>query len=218
MFDEFKISQKNAYSLLKNSIKNGKLSHAYLIDGNNNEQSFEFVLSLAKMILCDNLYSNFDNCKKCNKCKRIDLGNYSELKIIETNSLVIKKEQLLDLKSDFSRSDIEGNRRVCIIKDCDKMNKQVSNSLLKFLEEPDDGIVVILFTNHINNMLSTIVSRCQKIKLVNNNSLNSSKVMINFARLFCNSQEQIDLFINNDLYINMVPAVVRFVSIILSSE
>lgn len=212
MFDDFMDSQKIAYSLLTNSIKNGKLSHAYLIDGNNNENSFDFVLSLAKMILCDKHYSNFDNCGKCNRCDRIDSGNYTELRIIETDSMVIKKEQLLDLKSEFSKSGIEGNKRVYIINNCDKMNKQFSNSLLKFLEEPDEGIVAILFTNHINNVLSTVKSRCQIIKLSNYISINSNNVMLNFAHLFCSNQEQIDSFINDELYVNMVSAIVKFVS------
>ena len=212
MFDNFKESQKIAYSLLTNSLKSGKFSHAYLIDGNNNEDAFDFALSLAKMILCDKHYSNFDNCGKCNKCKRIDLGNYTELKNIDTDSLVIRKEQLFDLKNDFSKLGIEGSRRVYIINDCDKMNKQFSNSLLKFLEEPDDGIVAILLTNHINNILSTIKSRCQLIKLSNNTLLNSSNVMVNFGRLFCNNKEQLDLFVEDELYINMVSAIVKFVS------
>lgn len=212
MFDNYKESQKIAYALLTNSIKNGKLSHAYLIDGNNNEDAFNFVLSLSKMILCDKCYSNFDNCGMCNKCNRIDLGNYSELKIIKTDSLTIKKEQVFDLKNDFSKLGIEGSRRVYIINDCDKMNKQVSNSLLKFLEEPDDGIVAILLTNHINNVLSTVKSRCQIIKLSNRILFNSNNVMLNFARLFCNNKEQLNSFTNNELYSNMISAAVKFIS------
>ena len=143
MFDDFKDSQHIAYSLLINSINNDKVSHAYLIDGNNNEDAFDFVMSFVKMLLCINHYSNYDNCDGCNQCKRIDDHNFSEVKIIESDSLIIKKEQLLELQSEFSRIGIENNKRVYIIRDCDKMNKHAANSLLKFLEEPEKGIIAI---------------------------------------------------------------------------
>ena len=45
------------------------------------------------------------------------------------------------------------------------MRLEASNSMLKFLEEPEDGIIAILMTNNINNVLSTIISRCKVIKL-----------------------------------------------------
>ena len=144
MLDEFKKSQEVAYSLLNNSIQNGKLSHAYLFDANNDEEAFAFILSFVQTIICPNHYTNFDCCNGCNICHRIQNNNYPEVKIIESDTLVIKKEQLLELQTEFSRSSIEGNYRVYIIKDCDKMNKQASNCLLKFLEEPVQGIIAIL--------------------------------------------------------------------------
>ena len=176
MFDNFKDSQFIAFSLLTNSIKNNKISHAYLIDGNSNEHAFDFVMSLVKVILCKYHYTNFDKCGSCNLCNRIDSGNYPEVKIISSDSLVIKKEQLLELQSNFSKISVEGDYRIYIIKDCDKMNKQASNSLLKFLEEPEEGIIAILLTNNINKVLKTIVSRCQLITLAKDRHFNSDSI------------------------------------------
>ena len=176
VFDNFKDSQFIAFSLLTNSIKNNKISHAYLIDGNSNEHAFDFVMSLVKVILCKYHYTNFDKCGSCNLCNRIDSGNYPEVKIISSDSLVIKKEQLLELQSNFSKISVEGDYRIYIIKDCDKMNKQASNSLLKFLEEPEEGIIAILLTNNINKVLKTIVSRCQLITLAKDRHFNSDSI------------------------------------------
>lgn len=211
MFDNFKDSQFIAFSLLTNSIKNNKISHAYLIDGNSNEHAFDFVMSLVKVILCKYHYTNFDKCGSCNLCNRIDSGNYPEVKIISSDSLVIKKEQLLELQSDFSKISVEGDYRIYIIKDCDKMNKQASNSLLKFLEEPEEGIIAILLTNNINKVLKTIVSRCQLITLAKDRHFNSDSTLKNFAYSFCSSQEEIDNFLEDQSKKDMIEAIIKFI-------
>lgn len=169
MLDKFLETQFVASSLLKNAIHNNKLSHAYLFDANDFEEANDFILAFVCSIFCENHYTSnsFSKCASCNICNRIKNNNYPELKIIETTSLTIKKEQLLELQSDFSLSSIESKYRVYVIKDCEKMNKQASNCLLKFLEEPTDGIIAILVTNNLGKMLSTIVSRCQIIRLNN---------------------------------------------------
>lgn len=199
MLDYFKDKQSIAYNLLVNSVANNKLGHAYLIDGNDNEYGYDFVMAFVKMIVCDKHYCNNNLCDNCNICSRIDEGNYTEVKVIETDSMIIKKEQLLELQSEFSRTSIEGAKRVYVIKDCEKMNKQASNSLLKFLEEPTSGIVAILFTNNINKVLPTIISRCQLIKLektkINNNERDTFN---NFAYFCCDSREEIDKFLADD--------------------
>lgn len=211
VFDNFKDSQFVAFSLLTNSIKNNKISHAYLIDGNSNEHAFDFVMSLVKVILCKYHYTNFDKCGSCNLCNRIDSGNYPEVKIISSDSLVIKKEQLLELQSDFSKISVEGDYRIYIIKDCDKMNKQASNSLLKFLEEPEEGIIAILLTNNINKVLKTIVSRCQLITLAKDRHFNSDSTLKNFAYSFCSSQEEIDNFLEDQSKKDMIEAIIKFI-------
>ena len=211
MFDNFKDSQFVAFSLLTNSIKNNKISHAYLIDGNSNEHAFDFVMSLVKVILCKYHYTNFDKCGSCNLCNRIDSGNYPEVKIISSDSLVIKKEQLLELQSDFSKISVEGDYRIYIIKDCDKMNKQASNSLLKFLEEPEEGIIAILLTNNINKVLKTIVSRCQLITLAKDRHFNSDSTLKNFAYSFCSSQEKIVNFLEDQSKKDMIESIIKFI-------
>lgn len=210
MFDDFKDSQDIAYSILKNAIMNGKLSHAYLIDANGCSDATRFVMSFVKAIICENNYTNFDCCKGCNKCARIDSNNFLEVKIIEPDGLTIKKEQLLELQDEFSLSSIESSRRVYIIKDCDKMTTQASNSLLKFLEEPNGDIIALLLTDNFNKMLSTIVSRCQVIKLKKNNFCLMDNALSNFALLYGNND--IDAFLEDERNNDILKAVMDFVS------
>lgn len=162
MLSDF-IDQKNVYTLFLNELKNNHLSHAYLIDENNNNNSFNLVLSFVKEILSVNL----NDTQREIISKRIDDGNYPELKIIEPDGMLIKKQQILDLQKAFSMSSIEGNKRIYIIRDCEKMRPETANSMLKFLEEPEGDIIAFLMTNNINNILPTIISRCQIIRLKN---------------------------------------------------
>ncbi len=211
MLDDFKFSQPVAYSLVTNSILSGKLSHAYLVNANNYNKAYDFVLSMVKMIICENHRANSSQCEKCNICQRISDGNYPEVKVIQTDSMVIKKEQLLELQSEFTRSSIEGNYRIYIIKDCDKMNKQASNCLLKFLEEPVPGIIAILLTNRFASILSTIISRCQIINLVNDYSLNGKSAFENLAILCCDTQDNVISFLNDDNNKEFVPSILSFI-------
>ena len=210
MLDDFKEVQSIAYSLLTNQIGNNRLSHAYLFDTNHYDKAFDFVLAFVKSIICPNHYIDDKKCNSCYLCHRIQNNNYPELKIIETNSLVIKKEQLLDLQSEFSRSSIEGYYRIYIIKDCDKMNKQASNCLLKFLEEPVEGVIAILLTNHFSRILSTIISRCQIIHLSTIISLRNNSTFENLALTSCDSQEKVILFLEDESKKEIIDTVLSF--------
>ena len=171
MLDDIKYKQPLFYNVLSSSLKNNMLSHAYLIDINNNENAFCYVLSFVKAIICNNHYTNGNKCDGCDICNRIMDNNYPEFKIIKPDGLWIKKDDICDLQRDFSKKAIEGVKRVYVVLDCEKMRKETANSMLKFLEEPEDNVIAILVTNNMANVLDTIISRCQLIKLEHENVL-----------------------------------------------
>lgn len=181
MLDAYKDGQAVAYNIMMNAINNNKLSHAYLFDSNGNSDAMNIVLSFVKMIICMDKKSDEEIL---NICDRIDNGNCIDVKIIEPDGLWIKKEQLLDLQSEFSKSAIEGSKKIYIIKSADKMNIQTANSILKFLEEPVDDIIAILIVDNINLVIPTIISRCQIIKL--NKKKYEESSLLNFFNL-CNN-------------------------------
>lgn len=189
MLDKYKNGQPILYNTLMNAIMNNKLSHAYLFDSNGNSEIMDIVLSFVKMIIC----SDNDEIDNVNICKRIDDGNYLDVKVIEPDGIYIKKDQLLNLQDEFSKKAIEGNKKIYIIKSADKMNVQTANSLLKFLEEPVDDIIAILIVDNINLVLPTIISRCQIVKV--NRKEYTNNVIVNFGDLLCNigySNKKID--------------------------
>ncbi len=179
MLDTCISGQASICAMLKNAVDNDRISHAYIFDSGGNSIATDMAIYFAKMIVC----KSASDKDKDNIFKRIDDGNYIDVKIIESDGLWIKKEQLLDLQSEFSKKAFEGIWKVYIIKNAEKMNVQTANSILKFLEEPVDNIVAILVTDNVNLLLPTIISRCQIIKLnkmkyendVNSNFLNIIK-------------------------------------------
>ncbi len=165
MLYDYMDGQSLAYNIMMNEIKNKQLSHAYLIDENNNSVAFDMVIAFVIEILSDGI----DQEEKKILAKRIKDNNYPEFKIIEPDGMLIKKKQILDLQQDFSLEPVEGNKRIYIIRDADKMRSETANSMLKFLEEPSSNIIAILMTNNFSSILPTIISRCQIIKLANDN-------------------------------------------------
>ncbi len=167
MLDEFKDVQFVAYKQLKNILCNNA-SHAYLFNTNNNVLAKKMIMSFVKSIVCKYNYTNFEKCDNCSICNRIDNNNYPEIKVIKPAGSWIKKDQLIELQKSFSTKAIEGEKRIYIIHEIEKLNKQAANSLLKFLEEPNQDIIAILITDKINLVMDTILSRCQTIILKQN--------------------------------------------------
>lgn len=170
MLDDYKDTQNTAYGILSNAINNNKISHAYLIETLGNNKGFDFAVSFAKALLCPKGKTNNKNCDNCNQCKLIDDNNYIELEIVETNDLWLKKENIDKLQKDFNFKPIVGKRKIYIIKNAEKIRESLANTLLKFIEEPEEGIIAILVTDNKAKILDTIISRCQVVSLKNSNS------------------------------------------------
>lgn len=196
MLDDFKEKQELVYNILTNSIKNNKISHAYLFETNGEFDEYNMVIAFAKALACPKHYINNDKCGDCSICKRIELNNYTEINYIEPDGLLIKKDQLLSIQDEYNKMGIEGKYRIYIIKECEKMNKQTANSILKFLEEPVPNVIAILVTNNVNKVLDTIISRCQHIKLHKNNKVTST--IENICNLICKTEFDKENFMLND--------------------
>lgn len=167
MLDDYKESQKVAYKILNTSVKKETFSHAYLFDTNGFSESSKLIFAFVKTLLCPNKYTNKDKCKECHQCEVIEAGNFPEIKIINPDGMWIKKNQLQELQTEFGEKALIGNKRIYIINNADRLNTSASNSILKFLEEPEEGIIAILQTDNIYSILETIRSRCQIIRLIN---------------------------------------------------
>lgn len=165
MLEVYKEKQESFYNFVTKVKKNNKVSHAYLIETHNLSYGYDLALSMAKYFLCDFSYTDGMNCSSCNICKSIDDGNYLDIAVIDNEVSEIKKEQMLDLQKLFSTKPVLGKYKIYIIKNASLLNKSSANAILKFLEEPSEGVIAILLTSNINSVMTTIVSRCQIISL-----------------------------------------------------
>ena len=160
---ELTSAKKRFYDIINNIVSFNKVSHAYMIEIDNYEEDFNCVLDFVKLIL--------DNKNENNISALIDSGNYPDLNIIEPDGNVIKKQQVIKLQEDFRNKSFLNNKMIYIIKEADKLNDAAGNTILKFLEEPEDDIIAILVTTNRYKVIETILSRCQVLSL-QDNSLN----------------------------------------------
>ena len=141
---------------LSKYIKKDKINHAYLIETNSNNK-LEIAKLLAKKII------SFDDSLSL---EEMILNNV--LIVIESDSNTIKTEEIESLKEKLKTKSINGNKRIYIINGAEKLNSSASNKLLKFIEEPEDDILAILVTENKNNVITTILSRCQLLRFIIN--------------------------------------------------
>ncbi|MCU9534345.1 DNA polymerase III subunit delta' [Streptococcus sp. CSL10205-OR2] len=151
--------QPKIFAYFNTILKEQRLSHAYLFSGE--FASFEMAIYVAKSLFCTNLSKDNQPCLICRSCQLIDEREFLDLKIIEPTGNTIKTETVRDFIHDFSFSGIEGKRQVFIIKEAEKMHLNAANSLLKFIENPQKDVYIILITSDANKILPTIRSRCQ---------------------------------------------------------
>ena len=136
-----------------------KLAHSYLIETNNLELLLNDLLILIQNLNCPNNYE--PNCSKCNLCHLINNNTIPSLKIINPDGQFIKKNQIEELKLNFSTIPVYSRFNTYIINEADRLNQSSANAMLKFLEEPETSIIGFFLTTNKDIMLDTIKSRCQ---------------------------------------------------------
>jgi len=161
---DLSLVKKNFVNYIDKLIDNSKISHTYLIEVGNYDSDYSFVMDFVKMILC-NLHYNEIKSSDNSIINLIDSDNYPDIKVIEPDGNFIKKSQLLDLQKDFNNKSLYDNKRIYIIKNAEKLNLSSANTILKFLEEPENDIIALLLTDNRYHVIETIISRCQILTL-----------------------------------------------------
>ena len=162
--DYLKNNQKLVYDTFVNSLNENRLSHAYLITGNEGAPLLETSLYLAKSLICEN--RNPLACEKCLTCLRFEDGNYADFKLLNGQENNIKVSDIESLQSFFQNTPSEkSGKMIYIIHALENSNRESLNALLKFLEEPEDNILGFFITTNKERVIDTIKSRCQIMKI-----------------------------------------------------
>lgn len=194
------IVKKNFFDYVDHIVSNNKISHAYIIEVDNYEEDMIDIYDFVKMILFD---KKLDELKQINEgiIKFIDNNEYPDIRLIEPDGANIKKNQLVELQKEYRNKSTLGNKRIYIIKEAEKMNQASGNTILKFLEEPEEGIIAILLTKNKYQILETIISRCQNLSLKENDILDTEEEkLLEFLRFVIRPKEffkKYNYFINN---------------------
>ena len=150
------------YNTLLNSKKRGKFPQAILLNGSKDIPLLEIAKYSASWIVCSEDEPSEDDYK----CQKINNGTYADLIIIDGKNQTIKKGEIEKMQERFAISSVEDNaKRIYIINLIEHSTSEAINSLLKFLEEPDEDTYAIITTENINNVLPTIISRCLNLRL-----------------------------------------------------
>ncbi|MDF0478704.1 DNA polymerase III subunit delta' [Vagococcus sp. PNs007] len=149
---------------LQASIEANRLTHAYLFEGSEGTGKRELVEWFSQGIFC--LSDDKKPCGECINCTRILAGDHPDVITIIPDGQTIKVDQIRDIKATFTKSGMEGQKKIVVITEAEKMSVSAANSLLKFIEEPDGQIVIMFITTSKARILPTIQSRCQIFHLM----------------------------------------------------
>lgn len=170
MFETIK-DQQNILNFLINSRDKNRLSHAYIFSGPKGVGKLDMAYYFMLMLYCE----EDRPCLKCSNCSEIINNEHLNFYVVEPTGNTIKKEQIVKLQEEFSKTSLVEGPRVYVINGIDKMSISAENSLLKFIEEPNaKNTYAILLTENINKLLPTIISRCQ---VINFNSISKKTIV-----------------------------------------
>lgn len=178
-FDWPHLGNKHVKEFLEKSITSGEIiSNTYIFNGPDNLGKTTTAYYFAKSLLCEknSLKNFFGPCEACPACRKIKTGRekgqeglshavfqHSDFYYIkpEADKKNISIEQVRGFINSLSMTSFLGSYKVGIIKHADLLSQEAANALLKTLEEPKKGVVIILITEDFNRMPNTIVSRSQ---------------------------------------------------------
>jgi DNA polymerase III subunit delta' len=153
------VGHEKQVETLRQALLNGRLHHAYLFVGPEGIGKRTLALALAQAIHCTELESDF--CGGCGACRAIQRGNHADVRLLEplSNKKDISIQQVRELEKALSLRSFSGRQKVAIIDPATLMNWPAQNALLKTLEEPPQGCLLILIASNVGGLLPTVRSR-----------------------------------------------------------
>ena len=182
--------QNQAKKILSSAVNSDRIAHAYILAGPDGSGRLTAALDMAKARICPDVEKGF--CGKCRQCRQIDGLLHPDVRITIPKMKTTKDEDIVSLFKTrvkdgitplriqgntyisidqmrgmghrLSRKSFEGYGYVEIIYDAHRLRREAANAILKTLEEPPDGTLIVLITSMVSGMLPTVRSRAHTVR------------------------------------------------------
>ncbi len=150
-------------------ISGGTLPHAFLIVGPHGSGKSTLAYEISAALNCERRSDTQSSlpCGKCSCCKRIYEGNFPDVQTLkkQKDKVTLGVDLIKDFREDMFLSSTESDYKIYIIDDGECMTTEAQNALLKVLEEPPTGVVIMILATEADKILTTIKSRTQYIAM-----------------------------------------------------
>lgn len=154
------VGQEHITQTLKNSIKSGKIAHAFIFSGPRGIGKTSTARILAKSLNCPN-QKDYNPCNECEVC--ISITNGTNIDVIEIDGASNRRiDEIRTLRESVQYAPSTVKYKVYIIDEVHMLTTESFNALLKVLEEPPSNVIFIFATTDIHKVPATILSRCQR--------------------------------------------------------
>ena len=175
------VGHERAIDLLRRSLANGRLGHAYLLSGPRGIGKRTLAIELARAVNCETagpgaglglpgvVDADGDGppCGVCRRCRLIAEDKHPEVRVVgvQPPHKVIRVADVESIQADAALRPADAYRKVYVIQHAELLHVDAANRLLKTIEEPPPSVMLVLTTVDPEATLETIVSRCQHIRL-----------------------------------------------------
>ncbi len=153
------IGHQQQIKRLQAAIAHQRVAHAYLFDGPDGIGKKLVAQAFTRAFLCETA----NGCGACSSCTKIMAGTHPDFYPLEPDGSAIKIDQIRALQPQLALHSFAGRGKACLIDSAEQMTHEAANALLKTLEEPSAGTLIILISSQPERLLETIRSRCQRV-------------------------------------------------------
>jgi len=156
-----------AVDMLRKHIVHQAVRHAYLLTGPSGVGRRSLALRFAQALNCTQPAAPGEPCRKCRTCRQIEAMQFPDLAVLqaEKEGGVLKVEQVREVQHSLALKPYQGSYRVALFLRFQEANPSAANALLKTLEEAPAHVVLLLTAEAPEQLLPTIVSRCEVLRL-----------------------------------------------------
>lgn len=158
------VGQKRPIEALRTAAEGKGMSHAWLFTGPPGSGRSNAAIAFAAALQCET-EGDVIGCGTCHACHTVLAGSHADVSVIRTEKLSIGVDEVRDLVRRAALAPVGRRWQILVVEDADRLTDQACNALLKAIEEPTDRTVWMLCAPTVEDVLSTIRSRCRQVTL-----------------------------------------------------